>query len=153
MVFFQEILQGTFHQGHPKFGETASRQCSCCALFCICFTIVKSPGHWKQPDLDHIVEEGDKLYKSKNTSIYLMSSELPTVVSVFNKNLQIQLLDNNLRSTFISKPSQSNVNGLILFLKGLCIAVLWTKHSNFFCLILIVRMQAAILHQMVFQYC
>ena len=70
------------------FGETAGRQCSCCALFSICFSLVKRPTYWKPCDLDFIVREGDKLYKAENTSLYLMATELPRLVTLFGSEVR-----------------------------------------------------------------
>ena len=138
MSFYKKVLQGTFNQGHPMFGETAGRQCSCCSLFAIFFTIVKSPGHWDRNDLDFVVQEGDTLYKSKNTTDFLMVTQLPCLISKFRTNVNVKLLENNVgvvsfgnTSKFFSKPGQYEGNGLILFLKGLCIAVFWTKRNIF----------------------
>ena len=80
-VYIRKVVQGSFHQGHARFGETAGRQCSCCALFSICFsTVVKRPAHWNSLDL--FVTEGDRLYKEKNTNLYLLATELPRLVTL-----------------------------------------------------------------------
>ena len=34
-------IQGTFHQAHPKFGETSGIQCACNYLFAICWPSIK----------------------------------------------------------------------------------------------------------------
>ena len=67
-----KAVQGSFHQGNEKFGETAGMQCTCCSLFSIAFTLVKNPSCWDSKDLDFVVEKGDKTYKSLNVLQYLM---------------------------------------------------------------------------------
>ena len=41
-----KVIQGSFHQGHKQFGETAGKQCTCCSLFSVVFSNVKNPGSW-----------------------------------------------------------------------------------------------------------
>ena len=81
------IVQGSFHQGNEKFGETAGLQCTCCSLFSIAFTLVKSPGYWDTKDLDFIIENGDKTYKSLNVLRYLMIPELPQQIQLFESQI------------------------------------------------------------------
>ena len=138
MEVYKKVLQGTFHQGHVMFGETAGRQCSCCSLFAICFTLVKSPGHWNSCDLDFILREGDTLYKAQNTMAHLMATQLPKFVAIFGSDVKINLLENKFgfvsykqMSSFLLRPSQAASNGLILFMKGVCIAVMWTSKAYF----------------------
>ena len=77
MSSFLKITQGSFHQGHEKFGLTRGRQCTCCALFSITFSVVKNPGYWCQGDIDYIVENGDKIFKKLNPTLYLDLDSLP----------------------------------------------------------------------------
>ena len=87
-------VQGSYHQGDARFGSTAGRQCTCCSLFSIVFTLVKSPGQWNTHDLDFIVERGDKIYKNLNTNNYLMLTELPRETSLFNAIINVAYLEN-----------------------------------------------------------
>ena len=45
-------------------GPYESRQCACNALFLICWSVVCDTCNWKSVNLDYILVEGDKLYKS-----------------------------------------------------------------------------------------
>jgi len=36
-----QIIQGSFHQGNPKFVESAGKQCTCCSLVSIAFSNIK----------------------------------------------------------------------------------------------------------------
>jgi len=70
-----KAIQGTFHQGDNKFGESVGKQCTCCSLFSIVFTVLKHPGNWNSHDLDFIVEKGDEIYKSLNQNDYLLLTD------------------------------------------------------------------------------
>ena len=60
-------VQGSFSQGNVAlFRETTGRQCACNALFSICWSVVREICFWNTIDLDFILVEGDKLYKSLN---------------------------------------------------------------------------------------
>ena len=137
MYSIVKAVQGTFNQGHPMFGITAGRQCSCCSLISICFSTVKTLGQWNQEDLDFIVRQGDAIYKLQNTESYLMATELPRVVNFYGSELMINFLDTTSgllyrgdSSSFLTS-SQCDGNGLIFFIKGYCVSVLWTKKFVF----------------------
>ena len=36
-----KVVQGSFHQGDPKFGQTAGIQCACNSLFSLCWSSIK----------------------------------------------------------------------------------------------------------------
>ena len=71
------IIQGSFSQGHNKFGEIRGLQCTCIALYSIFISVVKPISIWSKYDLDTIVTQGDLIYKSKNVLRYLYCHELP----------------------------------------------------------------------------
>ena len=80
---WSKVLQGSFHQGNIRFGETAGKQCTCCSLFSVAFTLVKTPGRWVSNDLDYIVIKGDMIYKALGKDTYLLASELPNIITLF----------------------------------------------------------------------
>ena len=80
-------VQWSFHQGNIKFGETAGKQCTCCSLFSVAFTLVKTPGYWDRKDLDFILENGNRIYKGLNTNRYLMVPELPRQILLFESQI------------------------------------------------------------------
>jgi len=88
-----QIIQGSFHQGNPKFVESAGKQCTCCSLVSIAFTKCKSPARWNRNDLDFIVDNGDLVYKSLNTERYLMVTDLPQTLTFFESNIKIEMLE------------------------------------------------------------
>ena len=93
MTSFVKITRGSFHQGNEKFGLTAGRQCTCCALFSVVFSTVKNPGNWNCADVNYVVDHGDQVYKDLNSTAYLMLNELPNSVSIMNLNFLINFLD------------------------------------------------------------
>ena len=88
---FSNIIQGSFNQGNTMFGKSVGKQCSCCSLYSIAFSIVKSPGYWNTCDLDFIVSNGDRLYKSLNKDTYLSIPDLPKSFLMFEKSLPIKV--------------------------------------------------------------
>jgi len=73
---------GSFHQGNvSRFGETAGSQCACNALYSLFWSRIRPVSIWKYSDLDFILIEGDKLYKSLNTNMHLNVDELPRTIS------------------------------------------------------------------------
>ena len=58
----EKVIQGSFHQGNPRFGRTAGVQCACNYLFALCWSQVKTVSRWNKSDLNHVLTEGDLLY-------------------------------------------------------------------------------------------
>eukprot|EP00111_Clytia_hemisphaerica_P020469 TCONS_00060303-protein len=52
-------IQGSFHQGNSKFGETAGIQCSSNCFFAICYAQLRKLSLWKTHDLDYVLNQGD----------------------------------------------------------------------------------------------
>ena len=44
----EKVIQGSFHQGNPRFGRTASVQCVCNSLFALCWSKVKTVSRWNK---------------------------------------------------------------------------------------------------------
>ena len=89
----EKIVHGSFHQGNSQlFGETAGIQCACNALYALCWTQIKQIFHWVRRDLDHILVEGDNLYKSLHTSDMLSVDQLPAFVKMYNHDIPVQYL-------------------------------------------------------------
>ena len=73
----ERVVQGSFHQGNRElFGETAGIQCACNSLYALCWVQIKQIFHWGKSDLDHILVEGDCLYKSLGTLVMLSADQL-----------------------------------------------------------------------------
>ena len=136
-----KVIQGSFHQGHPKFGETAGIQCACNSLFSLCWSVVKRVTLWSMWDMDHILENGDILYKSLNTHTALNIDELPEYVNVENSSLRVTLLSQKsgtismtARNDFLHESYEQTSNtgtGLIFFISGYTFAIIWSKQAFF----------------------
>ena len=125
-------VQGSFHQGNIKIGETAGKQCTCCSLFSVAFTLVKTPGYWDRKDLDFILENGNRIYKGLNTNRYLMVPELPRQILLFESQIvQVEFKTNkfgflnsqSVPGSLLNRNVSSDANGLLLLLKGLCVSI------------------------------
>ena len=65
-------VQGNFNEGNVALlGGSAGWQCACNALFPICWSVVHEISLWKTIDLEFILVEDDKLYKSLDFQGYL----------------------------------------------------------------------------------
>ena len=75
---FERIVHGSFHQENCQlFGETADIQCVSNALYALCWTQIEQIFYWVRRDLDHLLVEGDNLYKSLHMSDMLSVNQLP----------------------------------------------------------------------------
>ena len=60
-----KLVQGSFNQGTlALFEENGGKQCACSVLFSLFWSVVCDICYCKSVDLDRILIEGDKLYKS-----------------------------------------------------------------------------------------
>ena len=86
-------MHGSFHQENSQlFGEIAGIQCACTALYALCWTQIKQIFHWVKRDLNHILVEGDNLYKSLHTSAMLSIDQLPVFVKMYSHDIPVQYL-------------------------------------------------------------
>ena len=93
---------------------------------------------WDRLDLDHILTEGDSLFKNLNTFDMLSVDDLPCFVRVYDENVQIEFLqlETKLESLIYGDPFLRNIvpnteNVLILlFMGGYKTAVI--SSQNFF---------------------
>ena len=133
----QKAVLGTFHQGHAKFGSTSGIQCSCNAVYAICFSLMKKVSIWKSWDLDYILEKGDAVFKSIDIPRALSMNELPRNILIENSNIEIEML-----SEYFGCLGQSDLfgnhktcdigNGLIFTTGGYSFSLIWSKN---YCLI------------------
>ena len=89
------IAQGNFHQGDPKFGDTAGTQCACNALIAILYTQTKNGNEINAHDMDVILNLGDELYCFTQTdstmhNVLLMISELPNELHILNESFSME---------------------------------------------------------------
>ena len=74
----QKTVQGSFHQGRNKFGETSGIHCACNSLFAICWSSIKRVSVWKSWDLAYILDH--VLFKGINVLRSLSVTEFPETV-------------------------------------------------------------------------
>ena len=133
----QKSVSGSFHQGDVKFGYSAGTQCSCNALYAICFSAIKKVSIWKYWDLDYILEHSDTLFVSLGIARALSMNELPTDVEIEKHMLKIEMLDNSVgplgqNSIFSEHVSMFDIgNGLIFTTDGYCFSLIWSKNGVF----------------------
>ena len=133
----QKVVLGTFHQGNSKFADTAGIQCSCNALYAICFSIVKKVSLWKSHDLDYILEKGDETFKHLGIPRPLFMSELPHNILIENMFIEIDMLDNHFgllgKNNIFEETAltRDTGNGLIFMTGGFTISLIWSKNAVF----------------------
>ena len=118
----QKTVQGSFHQGHHKFGETSGIQCACNSLFAICWSSIKCVSVWKYWDLDYILEQGNAFFKNINIVRSLSVEELPATVRISDHVIKVKTLANINRRLGASNMFEKNKdvlpgigNGLIFY--------------------------------------
>ena len=132
----KKSVLGSFHQAHAKFGNSAGIQCSCNSLYAICFSIIKRVSLWKSLDIDYILENGDKIFKSIGIPRSLFMNELPRSIAIENTNIDVELLSNSFgffceNNIFSNHSKTENGNGLIFTTSGYSFALIWNKTSVF----------------------
>ena len=134
----QKSVSSSFHQGDVEFGYSAGTQCSCNALYAICFSAIKKVSIWKYWDLDYILEHGETLFVSLGIAQALSMNELPTDVEIEKHMLKIEMLDNSVgllgqNSIFSEHVSMFDIgNGLIFTTDGYCFSLIWSKNAFFY---------------------
>ena len=88
----EKVIQGSFHQGNPKFGRTAGVQCACSSLFTLSWSQVKTVSRWNKSDLNYVLTEGDLLYKSLNVVDMLTADHLPRSIFMCNIKFPVDYL-------------------------------------------------------------
>ena len=134
MHTIQKFVLGSFHQAHVKFGDTAGIQCSCNALYAICFSVIKKVSIWKQSDLDYILDHGDTVFKIIGIRCPLFMNELPNCIAIENRNVDIEMLANYCgllgeNSIFKGHLNRDIGNGLIFTTAGYSFSLIWNKNS------------------------
>ena len=73
-----KLVKASFHQGNLMFGVSAGMQCTCNALWSICWSKLKNMCYWQPCDLDYILIKGDELFKNLNFYKYLSRTNCRT---------------------------------------------------------------------------
>ena len=109
----ERVVQGTFHQGNRElFGGTAGIQC---AFNSLCWVQINQIFHWSKSDLDHILVEGDCLYKSLGTLGLLPANQLPGFAKMFSHNIPVRYVEQQLATltfgdSFLRDVFRENAN-------------------------------------------
>ena len=85
-----KIVRSTHHQRDLRYGATAGIQCSCMSLMSVCWNSFISETTWDGgTDLDIILENGDRLFKSLNQYRLPGVNELTSTVTVYGHSVDI----------------------------------------------------------------
>ena len=85
-----KIVRATHHQRDLRYGATAGIQCSCMSLMSVCWNSFISETTWDGgTDLDIILENGDRLFKSLNQYRLPGVNELTSTVTVYGHSVDI----------------------------------------------------------------
>ena len=79
-----KLVRATHHQGDLRYGATVGIQYSCASLMSVCWNTVISVATWDGTDLDMILENGDRLFKSLNQYRLLGVDDLPRTVNIYS---------------------------------------------------------------------
>ena len=63
----EKVVLGFFHQGDTRFGATAGVQCACKSSLAFGWSKIRDCRIWQKDELDHVLNEGDYLYKVLDT--------------------------------------------------------------------------------------
>ena len=135
----EKVIQGSFHQGNPRFGRTAGVQCACNYLFALCWSQVKTVSRWNKSDLNHVLTEGDLLYKSLNVVDMLTADHLPRSIFMCNIKFPVDYLELKTEIAHLrngepflrrSVPNTGDEFMFLLFMGGFTTALM--KHHNHF---------------------
>ena len=104
-----KIVQSIHHQGDLRYSTAAGIQCSCKSLMSVCWSIFISETTWDCTDLDMMLENGNRLFKSLNQYRLLTVDHLPRRVNIYSYLVDIFLSNN--------KTGEITLNGLLVSLK------------------------------------
>lgn len=95
-----QVVMASNHQGQAVFSTSSrGRQCVVMAAAGACFASLKPVLDWTTRDLDLILRNGDSLYQKiaskqpDNVTGFLMIDDIPSTLSVFDKDFLIQHLN------------------------------------------------------------
>ena len=110
----QRVVQGTFHQGHHKFGNNSGKQCVANSLCAVLYSHMKMMNEWCPLDMDLVLNTGNQLYSylSNSSTVmheYLLINELPDEVDVFSQHFNMKY-DESVCGTFGEELNLSEFN-------------------------------------------
>ncbi|XP_033725385.1 uncharacterized protein LOC117315345 [Pecten maximus] len=104
LLIHKKVIQGHFHQGHPRFLENAGKQCVLNSLSALLHNSEKNVSQWTAVDLDHTLVKGDELYgylrrSSTMNYDYLSIPDIPRLIEYNEQMFQIEFQE-SLSGTF-----------------------------------------------------
>ena len=132
MYAVDKAVLGTFHQEDQSVGETAGVQFACNSLYALRWSEIRQASIQKPGNFDHILFEGDVLYKSLNTIDLLSADDIPGSVKIYEYEFDVTFLglERGQASLIPGDPflrtyvPSHNVDGFLLFISGFAIAVI-----------------------------
>ena len=144
----ERVVQGSFHQGNRElFGGTAGIQC---AFNSLCWVQINQIFHWGKSDLDHILVEGDCLYKSLGTLEMLSADQLPGFVKMFSHNIPVRYVrletqlatltfgDSFLRGVFRENANNEHTILSLLFMECFTTAIISSEIGTIYLIHIVV---------------
>ena len=136
---FLKAVNGSFNQGDARFGETAGRQCVCNSLVASVWSHLRNISFWNPWDLDTILIEGDKLYKSLGCDGFLSVHDIPNNVNIYGEVASIELLSDITRVHSSDDPLHLDLgkqdicigSGILFFIRSACCFILFRKRVIF----------------------
>eukprot|EP00111_Clytia_hemisphaerica_P017204 TCONS_00050917-protein len=132
-------VQGSFHQGHRRFGKTAGIQCSSNCFFAICYAQFRKLSLWKTHDLDYVLDQGDLNFKKlgiTGQSPYI--EEFSKVIEIGNSTcaLNFNIFEGyfetgNISVNFVQEELLLQHSGAVLVIAGNCLAVMHYNKKYF----------------------
>ena len=116
-----KYVQGSFNQGDvSRFGLTAGIQCCCNTIVSIIYSKCKQINFWKTSDLDYILIEGDKHFKTLGFTKSPFVDQFPRSVFVENQRITLEFetllgefVSNDIAINFIQEESLISSNGAL----------------------------------------
>lgn len=82
---------GSYRQGDIRFGSTMGQQCSCIALFTLCWSTVRKVSVWYSYDIDNIVNVSNFFYNMMGISMYLTADDLSASSELYGHMFDVHL--------------------------------------------------------------
>lgn len=96
LQYRKQILQGSCHQGHPKFGASAGKQCVLNSLASLMYCKVRHTKDWNVNDMNIVLDTGNELYQfltGSSTMHNVLVTEIPRQIECFNKKYKFEFAD------------------------------------------------------------
>ena len=112
------------------------------ALYALCWTQIKQLFRWSRWNLDHVLVEGDNLYKSLHASDMLSVDQLPAFVKLYNHYIPVQYLkletqlatlingDSFLRD-LLTTGGNNGITLCLLFMEGFTTAIILLRNCYY----------------------